>query len=94
MTHTCPKCSGPLPNRLFLGASSSSCPHCGIALKVSNVLSLIVGLAVQTVVLSIAYAITHPLGEFAAWTISAVVSVLAAWPVFVWLLHIEQQPGA
>lgn len=94
MAHTCPKCSGELPNRLVFGSSSPSCPHCGIGLRVSAVLSLVVGLAVQSLVLLLAFGITHSLGEFAAWTVSAILSVVAAWPVFVWLLQVEQQPGA
>jgi hypothetical protein len=61
---------------------------------VRNVLSLFVALAVQTVVLSLVYGIMHPLGDLAAWTVSAALSVAAAWPVFVWLLHVEQHRDA
>jgi uncharacterized protein (DUF983 family) len=91
MAHTCPKCSKPLPGRLVLFESKLTCPHCGVRLKVGSIASLIVGLAVQTVVLGLAYWFAQSLGEAAAWWIAVPVSVFVSLPVFVWLLSVQEE---
>jgi hypothetical protein len=62
------------------------------ALKIGSTAALIVSLAVQTLVLGLAYWLAQPFGDAAAWGIAIGVSFVASLPIFVWLLSVQEEP--